>query len=173
MAIEITPKPKFRIPKWVSVVLAVFIILLLFFVVSYFYLHNSLGKISQKIEEKDKALLKTPAEKELEKEVLLKEQRVNNWAQLILSHRKPGNIFNLLEKTTHPSVVFSEFEFDSAKNLVEIKGSAEDFTALGQQILILKGEKDIKKITLSEVSIAKGGGIDFSLQLTFDSQFFK
>ena len=66
MAIEIVPKPKIKIPRWVFIALVVFVILLLGFAISYFVFDKSSKKLSQEIQEKEKALIKTPLEKALE-----------------------------------------------------------------------------------------------------------
>jgi len=172
MAIEIVPRPKIKIPRWVFIALAIFVISLLGLTISYFYFDKSSEELSQEIQEKEKALIKTPLERALEEDILSKEKKISSFSNLILVHRKSFNIFNFLEKVCHPQVSFSEFDFTSQKELIEVEGQATSFVVLGQQILILKKEESIKKINLSEVSIGKEGEIEFSLQLTLGPQSF-
>jgi len=172
MAIEIKARSKIKIPRWITVALLIFVILAILLFSSYIYFSFSINNLKEKIQETEKAIKKTPSEQALEKDILLKEKRINIFADLISQHRKPENIFSFLEKTTHPKVVFSEFSFDSSKNTVKLTGNAKSFISLGQQILLFQKEKNIKRINLSEVSIGELEGVDFSLELTFEPQFF-
>lgn len=173
MAIEIVPKPKIEKATWANVLLAISIVLLLALAISYFYFYRSSGKLSQDIQEKEKVLEKTPSEKVLEEKLLLTEEKINNFGQLLSSHQKPLNIFNFLEEACHPDVWFSNFNFDTMKREATISGQAGSFIALGQQLLILKELENLKDINLSKISLGEEGEVDFALQLIFESQILK
>ena len=173
MAIEISPKKKVKIPLWSTILFGIAGLLVIAFLATYFYFDNSSKKMK-------KALEKTPQEAFLEEEIGRKEKELNlykekidTFGMLLSEHQNTINIFNLLEKSCLPNVWFSEFDFDSLKGMAIISGNTNNFFTLGQQILALKSEPLLRNVELSEVSLAKEGGIEFSLQLNFDPQVFK
>lgn len=175
MAIVVTPKPKIKAPIWIIVLLAFAIVAILGFLVSYFYLDRSIKKISEKIEEKERALKEIPSEeqKAMEDELLLYEAKIDGFGELLSEHKKTLNIFNFLERVCHPKIWFSKFNFDSGKGVIDVSGEAEGFIAVEQQILILKREISfLENINLSEISMGEEGGVTFTLRLTLDPQIF-
>jgi len=173
MAIEITPKTQIRKIIWPIIFLIICIVLLLILFISYFYFSESSKKIFQDIQEKERALLKTPSERLLEKELLAYESKISTFGRLLSGHQETLNVFSFLEQVCHPKVWFNKFDFNSSSKTVDVSGEAENFIALGQQLLILKEAELLKKVNLSGISIGEEGGVDFSLQLTFESQIFK
>lgn len=173
MAIEIIPKERFQIPVWTIIILTLCLIIFLGLSSSYFYFYQSLKKISQEITNKEEALKMTPSEIALDKDISIKEKKINNFSSLASAHRKSFNVFSFLERVSHPQISFNDFNFNSSKDTVTIKGEVASFIALGQQFLILKQENVLRKINLSEVSISQEGKIKFSLQLIFNPQIFK
>ncbi len=173
MPIEIIPKPKVKKFSWAFVLLVIVIVLLLGLGGSYYYLHTTSNKISEDIEEKKIALIETPEEKALEKELLSQKAKISAFSRLLSEHQKPLNIFSFLEEVSHPDVWFPEFNFTSKGGVVTVSGEAKSFIALGQQLLILKELEILKDVKLSEISLAEEGGVDFALQLTFDPQILK
>jgi hypothetical protein len=172
MAIEIIPKPKKRF-SWATILFAICIVLLLGLAGTYYYFYQSSDKISQNIRDRENALIKTSSEKALEKKIILYEAKINTFAKLLSAHKKPLNIFNFLEEVCHPDVWLSDFELSSTKGMVIVSGKAKSFIALGQQLLIFKEVEYLKNVNLSEISIGEEGGVDFTLQLTFEPQVFK
>jgi len=174
MAIEIIPKPKNKAPRWLIIFLASSIIIFLAVVSSYLYFEITARGLSKKIEERKEALseIPSPEQKALEEDLLLKEAKINIYGNLLSSHEKSDNVFNFLESICHPKVWFSEFNFNSDEKTVSIKGTAENFTAMAQQMFIFRSQELLKSITLSELSLGEEGGVDFSLQVTLDPQIY-
>ena len=173
MAIEITPTQKIKTPVWTIIILLISGVALMALGASYLYLYTTSNKISKEIEEKKQALIDTPAEKALAENFLFLEKKINNFGNLLSQHQKTFNVFGFLEKICHPQVEFSDFTFNSKDGTVLIKGLAENFVVLGQQILIFKAQQGLKKINFSEISMGEKGKVTFSLQLTVDPQIFK
>ncbi len=173
MAIEITPRPKIKASLWAIILWSFCLVLLIVFIASYVYFEKESEKMVEdlKITASEKALAQEIEKKS--QELLLYQKKINDFGTLVSEHRKTENIFEFLERTTLPNVWFSDFNFDSSKNTVELSGQAESFVALGQQLRVLKKEKFLKNINLSKVSIGKEGEIDFSLHLTFGNQLYK
>ena len=173
MAIEIIPRPKIKKFSWPVILLTICLILLLGLAGTYYYLYDSSKKLSQEIQEKEKALIETDSERTLKEELLSIEGKINTFSKLLSRHKKPLNIFNFIEETCHPDVWFSGFNFDSTKAIVIVSGQAKSFVVLGQQLIILKEVENLKDINLSGISIGEEGGVDFTLQLTFEPQILK
>ncbi len=173
MAIEITPKLKIKAPLWAMILLGLCLILLAALLASYIYFK----KESEKLIEDLKI---TPAENILIQEIKGKSQelslyqkKIDDFGTLISERKKAVKIFEFFERTTHPDVWFSNFNFDSQKNMVRVSGQAKSFVVLEQQLKIFKKEEVIKDVNLSEVSIGEEGGVNFSLAFAFDNQVFE
>jgi len=175
MAIEITPTPRVRVPIWAVVVGAVACFAILALVGTYIYFTFSIKDLDNKIQKVENELNKIPTAEEKAKEeiLLLYEAKISAYKDLLSKHKKTENVFKLLEGLSHPGVWFSEFSFNTEKRAVTVSGTAKDFVALEQQLLIFKKEPLIENVTLSEISMGKEGGADFSLNLTIDSQVFE
>lgn len=174
MAIEIMQKPKTKLPTWVKILLGAAIGFVLIAAGMYFYLDYSSKKVTREINDTQAQITAlVNANRETEKRVLTYEAKINDFSSLVSSHQKTVNVLTFLEQKTHPEVMFKKLNFDAAKTVLSVEGKAASFTALGQQMLILKEEKVLKNINLSGIALSPKEGITFSLQLTFDSQIIK
>lgn len=167
-------KPESSIKKNIGKILFfVFsLVLFLFFGSSYFYIKNNSREVGKKIEENNLKLRKTEEEKKLEEEILLYESKINLFKQLLTNHRAVFNIFKNIEASAQPKVWFTEFNFNSFENIILISGQAENFIALGEQLILLKKEKSFKEVDLSEISMLEEGRADFSFRLVLNPAIF-
>ncbi len=172
MAIEISSKTKIKSSAWTIILGILCLILLLALVASYFYLDNLTKKIKQEVENKEKALVATSSEKELEDNLGLAERKINKFADLLLNHRNPLNVFTFLESLCLPNVQFSNFDLDSGKNTVSISGKTDNFITLEQQIEVFKKESLVEKIELSDISMGGEEGVNFAFLFTFNLKIF-
>ena len=175
MPVAIIPKktetgfPFVNILLYFSLVLFAGAILSLF--VLDFYRNKSeknLLQIENLIVEKE-----TPEGKDLEQEVLKYKEKIDKVAPLLASHQKSSAFFPLLEKFSHPKVVFSTLSLNIKESKAALAGTTESFQTLGQQIHVLKKEKSITNVNLSGISIGEKGNIRFTLDLSLDPQIFK
>ncbi|MFH1656681.1 MAG: hypothetical protein ABH956_02835 [Candidatus Nealsonbacteria bacterium] len=173
MAIEIDSRMQIKKLFWPFVFITVCLSLFLILLGTYFYFGIASKKIVDDIEKKNKELITSPSEKILEQEVFLYESKINNFKKVFSNHQKVLNVFSFLEQVTHPDILFSDFSFDSSTRAINVSGKAEDFTSLGQQLLIFKQIEILKNINLSGISINDEGEIDFSFQFTFLPQSLK
>lgn len=173
MAIEIIPKPKIKEIPWSDIILTTCLIIFLLCFLSYFVLVYFQTKFQQELSKLENALVRTSSEKKLEEETLGYKRKIEDFGFLLENHRFPLNIFNFLEKNTHPKVWFSKLNLDLEKNLLTVSGQADNSEVMGQQILIFKKEALIQNLNLSNLSRGKEGKIEFDLQFTFQPQIFK
>lgn len=175
MMIEIIPKPLIKKSPWQNILLYFSIGLMIVAISSYFILNNILEKKIQTLQDLDETLtkLRTPEVLNLEKQVLNYSRKIKDFSILIDSHLAASNFFKILEKITHPKVWFFDIELKPKEAKVFLSGEAEDFLALGQQLLIFKKEKEILDLELSKISLAEGRGIKFELNLSLLPEVFK
>lgn len=115
---------------------------------------------------------KTSQRKDMEKEILFRQKKINDFSTLLSQHLMSSNFFKVLEALTHPNIWFSEVSLDSDTSKVIISGETEDFQTLGQQLIIFQEAPAIIGSELSQISIGRGR-IQFTFLLSLDPQVFK
>lgn len=156
--------------------LIVGIVLLILSGGGYFYLwilnndaESVLNNITQQIIQ-----MRTDDVKNNEKEIYNWGQKIKDYNIIFNSHNAPSSILGLLEKNAHPQVRLDSFAFatDSPNNPTDtvLKGVANDFTSLQQQILIYSKDPLVKKTNLINVSLTKDGTISFELNIIFSPE---
>jgi len=177
MAIEIVPKPKVKEIPWLKIALSLFVALLLIALLSYLALFFYQNRLSKELALLENQLERTEEEEELERRVLLYQQKIADYGILLAEHQLkyqlPLKIFEFLEKNTHPDIWFSEFNLDSENNIVRVSGYTNNFETLSQQMFILQKQETLKSIDLSNVSINREKGIEFEFTLIFDPKIIK
>jgi len=173
--VEIIPRKAVELPLWLKILFYVLIALLVLAFLSYFILGHFQKKslVSLQNLETEISREKTPQKITLEKEILGYQKKIRDFG-LILNHRLVSSkFFDFLEGTSHPQVWFSQVSLSPGAGLSVVSGHAETFPALGQQIQILRKETTLKDVALDKISLGKKGEIEFTLNLTFDVNFFK
>lgn len=174
MAIEIVPKKEVGVPSWQNYLLYFLIFLLLFSVAGYFTLNYFTKKSEQKLQEIKTAVenAKTPEREKLENGLKELRDKIDDFAPLLLSHKRTSNFFTTLQKNTLPKVFFTDLRLDTKNNLVELFGQTEDFQTLGQQLLIFQQSQTFQNPKLSKVEIGKEGKIEFTFNFSLNPQLF-
>lgn len=176
MAIEIIPKPKEVKPYIAKNILFYLVMGLLVIEISgYFVLDFYQDKSEKEIHQLGVALSEARTEeiKDLERKVLEDKERIDDFASLLDSHKRGSKFFSFLESLCHPRVFFSGINLDVEGDKVSLSGKAESFQVLGQQISILKEQRIINNVYLSELSLGKAGEVNFSLSFSINPQMFK
>ncbi len=177
MAIEIIPKPEERRPAFLmNIFFFLGITLLVLSIAGYGYLQYSIRNTSQHLKNLGQEILdkRTPEVENLEREILSWRPKIEDYNLIFTSHKAPTNLFEFLEKVTHPNIWWVDFDLDltSSSNNLKLKGVSKDFTSLQQQLIVFGQETSIKQITLNQLSLAKGGGAEFDLVLSVDPNVF-
>lgn len=172
--IEIIPKPAQKLPLWQNILFYFSLSLVLAVFLSYFILGNYIKNAALTLKDLEGTISKekTSAERTLEKEVFGYQKKITDFSQLIGTHLFTSNTFTFLEKVSHPQVWFVQFNLDSEKKRAVLTGQADNFQALGQQLLILKEKPEIQNFDLSNISIGRKGKVDFVLELSFNPAIF-
>jgi len=172
--VEIIPKQIRKTPLWQDILFYSSLIILILSVVIYFMLGNFLKNSSQTRDllKNEAERKKTEEEQKLEDMVIGYQRKIEEFSKLIENYQQTSNIFDFLQKFSHPKVWFSKLEVSRGENQLLLGGSTENFEVLGQQFLIFKNNPLIKNISLANISITKDGKIEFNLRLRLDPQLF-
>lgn len=173
--VEIIPKPIEKVPSWQRVLLYISMFLLALIVLLSSILNYSYKKSLVTLGELGDAFDKerTPEKVLLEKEVVGWEKKINDFAVLGNKHYFVSKFFTVIEENCHPRVWFSKLSLDSMSNSFSVAGSTDNFSSLGQQLIIFKNNPIFKNVVLSQVSINRSGQVEFGLNITLDPKIFK
>ena len=173
--IEIIPKPAIKTPLWQEVLFYFSIALLVGVILSYFIIGHFQKESSAALEDLEARLAqeRTPQRVVLEETVLGQQKKIRDFASIFGEHRVVSEIFEILEKDTHPQVMFQNLSLDPERAQTEISGLTDSFQTMGEQLLIFQKEEKIKTAELSDVSINKDGKINFTLLISFSPQVFE
>lgn len=174
MAIEINQKRSSNFPLWAVISFFILAVLIIGVIVTYLYFYivtkGIIGKITE-LDESSLELNKNIIAKE--SELLLAQKRIDDFKNLVLSHKDLINIFSFLEKKVMPNINFTSFDFNrSDENLIILKGASLNLMAIGQQIDIFQNDNLVKKVSLAGMEITDKGGIGFTLKVSFKPEIF-
>ncbi|MEK7133294.1 MAG: hypothetical protein AAB771_01240 [Patescibacteria group bacterium] len=89
-------------------------------------------------------------------------------------HKAVSRVFDFFEKNTLPQVRFLNFSYELGEQpSLAFSGEAKGFLVLAQQILILRKNEFLKNISLSNLSLKKGGLVGFTLTMILDPKLIK
>jgi hypothetical protein len=175
MPIEIIPRKKVRIPLWQILLFFLSLIFFLLAISAYFFLIRSAENYRAKIEEikTDIGKEKTEEIEKIEEKISLLDKKLKIFSKILKEHIFTYNFFDLLEKTTHPKVMYNSLDLNPEKATLALSGQTENFLTLGQQILLLEESQFISELKLSKVSITKEGKVGFSFDISLKPEIFK
>ena len=174
MVIEVIPKKEIKAPSWQNYLLYFTIVLIILAIVGYFTLGYFVKKSDQRLKEVEKEIedAKSPERRALEDRLKSLSSEIDDFAPLLLNHRQNSNLFNFLEANTHPKVFFQELNFDAKANSLKLSGQTDDFSTLGQQLLIFRKSEFVQNLKLSEVKISKEGKVEFTFDFSLSPRLF-
>jgi len=140
--------------------------------IALLYFGNQASKTANALEEKI-AQVGTKDEKVVEAQVLLDKQRIDDFSKLFANHQEPSKFFKFLEENCHPKIWFNKLELNLKDSQAVLTGETSNFETLGQQIAVFQDRALVKNIEISDLSIGKGGWVDFTFSLSLDPEIFK
>lgn len=106
--------------------------------------------------------------------------RIDEFSSLVANHKLSSNFFGesqyktgILEKDTHPKVMFNEMTFNVRDNTITLSGVTETFEILAQQVVLFQNDKMVKSVKTSKADTNKEGKIEFTLDIVFDPALLK
>lgn len=173
--VEIIPKEKQVTSSQNNILfyiaLIIFVLAIGGYFVFIFLINQSQNQITTLKTELEKQ--KTPEVVSLEKDILALQKKINDFSVIFPRHISVFDFFQLLENKTHPDIYFYSLTLSSSEFRAQLFGRAKSFNAIDQQIQLFKKEKLVDTLDLTTISLNKQGEVEFTLDLTFDAQFFK
>jgi len=136
-------------------------------------LENQISSYEQKREALGKEIAPSQSQIELEEKIASLSKKMSDFPELLENHKITSNLFNFLKAICHPKVQFTFLRFDTKECQISLSGKTESFHTLGEQILILQGEKDIKGLQISNISLGEEGKVNFGLTFTFSKELIE
>lgn len=158
--------PSWRWPLWFS--------LTLFFLTvgSFIFLKVYLSKL-----EADNIVINNQIKAEAakisvddENTVIRLNNSLNAFSELIENHSYFSNFFSLLESLTYSRLVFTKVDANK-KGLLQLKGTAQNYTALAKQMVALRSNKDVKSLEVRNINFGTNG-LDFDILMGVDPKIF-
>lgn len=114
--------------------------------------------------------------KELEKKLIVYQDKFNNLAKILGLYFQPSKLFKeLIDKTINPQVILKSISFKEKNNEgsieLELAGHAPNKEVLAQQIKIYETMPQIQGVYLKGVKIGKEGNLEFTLSLNIVPEY--
>lgn len=90
---------------------------------------------------------------------------------IVLNHSYFSDVLSLVGSLTHSKAVFTKFDADRDKGIINIKGLAQSYTVLAKQMVALRENEYIKTLEVKGINFGNAG-LDFELTLGVDPQMF-
>lgn len=140
---------------------------------TFFYLQYAVSDKNAEYESLsiDATMNKTAGQKKIENQVLITQQRLNDFSSLIDGHKRITAFFTGLESVMHPDVFFTGCFLKTKQSAVELSGRAKTFEALGQQVsMLLSAQNLISDAKIEKIGIDEQGNVDFDLLINVEPQ---
>ncbi|HAJ44555.1 TPA: hypothetical protein DCL87_01215, partial [Candidatus Azambacteria bacterium] len=96
---------------------------------------------------------------------------LGNFNKLILEHISFAKVLDTIGAVTYQKVVFTDFASDREKNSVQLKGIAQNYTALAKQIVALRKNENIKGLAIKGIGFGDKG-LSFDIMAEVDPKLF-
>ncbi|MBI2635293.1 MAG: hypothetical protein HYW79_01995 [Parcubacteria group bacterium] len=90
---------------------------------------------------------------------------------LVANHSYLSKMMELIGSLTYSKVVFTKFDVDREKSAMQLKGSAQNYTALAKQMVALRENENVKNLEVKGINFGTSG-LDFELVMLLDPKIF-
>lgn len=106
-----------------------------------------------------------------ENAVLRLNDSLDAFSRVMASHSYFSNFFDLISSLTYSRLVFTKIDADKEKGLIQLKGTAQNYTALAKQLVSLRSNKDIKSLEIKGINFSTNG-LEFEVMAFADPKIF-
>ncbi len=90
---------------------------------------------------------------------------------LVANHSYFSKLLELVGSLTYSKMIFTKFDVDREKGTMQLKGSAQNYTALAKQMVALRENENIKSLEVKGINFGTSG-LDFELMMFLDPKIF-
>ena len=168
----ISQKPKISLPTWRW---PLWLSIALFFlsIAAFIFLKVYLSQIQAEIININNQI-KTEAAKvnaDDENTVVYLNDSFGAFSALVANHSYFSNVFDIIGSLTYQKVVFTKFDADRKTGLIQLKGIAQNYTALAKQMVALRENADVKNLEVKGINFSTNG-LEFELLAGVEPQLF-
>lgn len=171
--VEIIPqKPKISLPTWrwpLWIAVALFFLSVAAFILFKVYLSQIQAEIANINNQ-----IKTEAAKvnvDDENAVVRLNDSLNAFSALVSNHSYFSNVFDVIGSLTYQKVVFTKFNADRETGIIQLKGIAQNYTALAKQMVALRENANVKLLEVKGINFG-ANGLEFELLAGVESKLF-
>jgi hypothetical protein len=114
----------------------------------------------------------TPQQKESERKVLAYKHQIDDFAQILNSHKISLNVFSFLSQETLPNVWFSSVDVLEEKNQANLMGEAASMAVLADQVNLIEKNPYIEHLDVLSTQAGKDGRVQFTLSVSLSPDIF-
>lgn len=109
------------------------------------------------------------------KEVLEFKKKLDGFLLISDRRKELSQIFNFLERNTLDKVQFKGFTASAVDSNLLLKGvvHGDDFLTLARQFLMLEKDKDVSKVTLTNISLSREKEVEFEFSVNLKPEVYK
>lgn len=171
--VEIVPQKSkiyavtWRWPLWVS------LILFLLAVASFISLKVYLSRIEADIVNINNQIKVEAAKVNVDDETTVAHlsDSLAAFRNLVANHSYLSNLFEIIGSLTYSKAVFTKVDVSREKNLLQLKGSAQNYTALAKQMVALRENENFSGLEVKGINFGTSG-LDFELMMFLDPKVF-
>lgn len=158
---------------WINIVLYFMSSMLLVLAFSYFMLIVKENVLTENINRLDAQIADQDSQlADFDQKVLDYRKKVNDYSLVIGSHKITTDVFLFVEKTTLPSIWFSNFDMSQKSGELRLTGQAPDMETFSRQVQIFENNTTVKNINVLDSRIEDQGKVRFLLSLSLDPEKF-
>jgi Tfp pilus assembly protein PilN len=126
--------------------------------------------LTRDLEDAASNILRVQSERDamVEEEVRDFAVRLSAIDSLLLNHAYTSAVFAFLERATHPAVQFRDFSYRTQGGVISMNGTTQSYTTLGEQIIALEQNRNIRKLAVSNIQLDKSGRVLFGISFDVD-----
>ncbi|MDP2638854.1 MAG: hypothetical protein Q8P06_01650 [Candidatus Azambacteria bacterium] len=171
--VEINPqKPKIVLPEW-HWPLRMTAILFFLSVIAFMSLKVYLSQIQEEIISVN-GQIKIEASKvspDDELSIIHLKDSLKAFKSLVSNHSYFSGVLDTIGSLTYQKLTFTKFDANRKDNLIQLKGSTQNYTALAKQMVALRENKNVKSLEVRGINFGDRG-LEFELSMIVDPQLF-
>lgn len=173
-SLNIIPRPKQAVPKWINIVIwaLAFLVLILGGVFLYLGIQKSIWENRIKERQVIYAALSNAQNLEVESKVKSISSQLKKFSAAFQNHKASHKIFAFLREYCHLDVHFLDMSLNVETGDVLLSAQASSYDSLSEQIIILEKVEQVSNLEISDILLNKEGKVAFKMKFKIKPEFF-